>query len=162
MLAPQGPAGLTARWVGRGARLHLALAASSWLTPQECVLPPSTSLSCPSCLERKPAQIWLRSPGGNLGGRWGWGLEQGRRLCPEWVHLWAQVPGGLWPCPRPGSGHRVCMQGLLPQAAQTSHHLPCPLLPRKCPLGSGACLGWLQLVPLLRWRGQEAPGTGPG
>lgn len=37
------------------------------LTPQECAPPSLTSFSCPSCLERKPAQSWLRSPGGSPG-----------------------------------------------------------------------------------------------
>lgn len=43
---------------------------------------PPTSLSCPSCLERKPAPIWLRSPGGSFRAAGAWELGRGCRLCP--------------------------------------------------------------------------------
>ncbi|KAM5329790.1 LOW QUALITY PROTEIN: exonuclease mut-7 homolog [Glossophaga mutica] len=49
-----------------GPRLRSAPAHLLLLTPQECTPPALTSLSCPRCLERKPAQIWPRSPGGSL------------------------------------------------------------------------------------------------
>lgn len=83
-----------------GPRLHVALALLPLVHPRGMC--PPTSLSCPSCPERKPAQIWLRSPGGSPRAAGAWGLGQGYYLCQGRAHtrcdgLGRQVGMGLCP-----------------------------------------------------------------
>lgn len=131
---------------GRGEepRLHLALAASSWLTPQECA--PPTSLSCPSCLERKPAQIWLRSPA-EASGCWGLGAGAGllplpgagrtcRPRCDGFRYRWALAMPGL-PPPLPMlKGHTDILPHSPSSVPGSAHRVPGAQPP--APLGPAA------------------------
>lgn len=122
------------------------------LAPGMRTPPPVTSLSCPSCLERKPKQGWPRSPGGSL-------RVSGLGLC------WARLPRGRLTC-RPRC-HGLSAGQPLPQS------WPWTLSPRGAALvgvrlrcvQAGAARGPTgdlpPLSPFLSSRAHLVPGAGP-
>lgn len=107
---------------GDGAHRWRLLPGQAWsqtahlllLTPQECTPPSITSLSCSSCLDRKPAQIWPRSPGGSLRVSEAWGLyrasasTQGTCRCRSDALRCRVGTGNARPAPAPGLAIAPC------------------------------------------------------